>query len=111
VIVHHDIARGIDDESRAKALKCLPNFAGTTPIVAEVLRGKVFKRIADPASYDPVLMSATAGSTLATASTAGSEAGSPGQKWYARYDDNQMLSAQPPYEGGGFLPGVILRGK
>ncbi len=54
VLVGHDITRGIDDESRAKALKGLPDFAGPAAIIAEELRREIFKRIAHPAPDDPL---------------------------------------------------------
>ena len=54
VLVRHDVACRVDDESRAEALKRLPDFAGTALIIAEELCGEIFKGIVDPAPHDPL---------------------------------------------------------
>ena len=52
VLVGHDVTRGINQETRPETLQRLPHLARTRTIIAEKLRGKIFKRIAHLSSND-----------------------------------------------------------
>src|SRR4051794_19829328 len=53
MLVGHDVAVAVDDEARAEALECLPNFTRTAAvIVAEKLRIEFFVGIADLPAND-----------------------------------------------------------
>ena len=51
MLICHDVARGIDDESRTEALQALPDLARLTPVVAKELSREILKRVTDLAPY------------------------------------------------------------
>ena len=53
VLIRDNVTSRIDYKTGAKILECLSNLPGPAAIVPEVLRGEIFKWIANPASYYP----------------------------------------------------------